>query len=743
MGFLNSMAMWGGLAAVGVAVPIIIHLLYRKHRQQTDWAAMELLRRALVVRSGQVKFEDYLILFLRCLALLLIAAALLRPTLNTSSTEWLGEKRVGMVVAVDASYSMNHGEHSRYEKAIAKTREILNSAQQGDPVSLVLMSNRPQILLRRTGYDEAPFDEVLAGQQAATPYRLSLERNLEQLEELGSELKTPARECYLVTDAQERDWAELSDKGRETLARLTRSARVFVVPVATDGEENLSLTRLAYASGSLQRAGVARFNAEVRNQGRRSADGGTVEFFVEDREDQERKLKLVRRQAVGPLKAGETRAVSFFTSFDAPGDIRLRARLTKDELTDDNDRFAVVNVRPGIRVLCVDDDAADSGGAGRPGSYYAVRALRLRGREAEESAMQVHQIAAPDLSLETLTDFDVIVMANVADVAPEMVKRLDQFVRRGGGLILFLGDRVDPELYNRRFGSGESGLLPGHLIDTASAEEDGAGWSIGPVTTDDALAAIVKRLPEGLVNTARFSKIMTVEPAANSQTVLTIAEQDAPLLLSRTVGSGTVLMFTTSADRSWNELPVHPLYAMLLQQAVTNLTSRPDARQIIVGEPAELAVPGQQVGDQVRLIDPHGQGTDVKLTLAGQNAVCAIDSNKVGVYEVSGAANISPVAVAANVDPAESDVRVIDAGALSGQLDPLGVRVVAESAALSAAIEQGRQGFELTAILLAAGIVVFLLQSFLAKYFTHRMSSAESDVSASLQLSRVAAARRS
>ncbi len=71
---------------------------------------MELLRRALVIRSGQVKLEDYLILALRCLALLLIAAALLRPTINSKSVPWLGEKRVGMVVAIDASYSMNHGE---------------------------------------------------------------------------------------------------------------------------------------------------------------------------------------------------------------------------------------------------------------------------------------------------------------------------------------------------------------------------------------------------------------------------------------------------------------------------------------------------------------------------------------------------------------------------------------------------------------------------------------------------------
>ena len=81
MGALNSVGLWTIIGLLGIAVPIIIHLLYRKHRRQTDWAAMELLRKALVTRSGQVKIEDLLILALRCLALALLALALMRITI--------------------------------------------------------------------------------------------------------------------------------------------------------------------------------------------------------------------------------------------------------------------------------------------------------------------------------------------------------------------------------------------------------------------------------------------------------------------------------------------------------------------------------------------------------------------------------------------------------------------------------------------------------------------------------------
>lgn len=150
MGALNSFGLWGALGLLGIAVPIIIHLLYRKHRRQTDWAAMELLRRALVIRSGQVKLEDYIILALRCLTLALLALALLRPTMNSDSSTFLGDKKVGMIVAIDASFSMNHGEHSRFERAVEKAKEIFEAANEGDSVSIVLMSNRPQVLDRKS-----------------------------------------------------------------------------------------------------------------------------------------------------------------------------------------------------------------------------------------------------------------------------------------------------------------------------------------------------------------------------------------------------------------------------------------------------------------------------------------------------------------------------------------------------------------------------------------------------------------
>jgi hypothetical protein len=169
MNALNSLPLWSGLAALGIAVPIIIHLWSRNQKFETHWAAMELLKKALIARSQKIHVEDYILLVLRCLALLLIAIALLRP-IYTATTGSGSSKDVGVVIGIDASYSMNHGEHARFEKAISKARNILATLSEGDPVSIVLMSKHPQVLFRRTGYDIAIFDKKLNALENASPY---------------------------------------------------------------------------------------------------------------------------------------------------------------------------------------------------------------------------------------------------------------------------------------------------------------------------------------------------------------------------------------------------------------------------------------------------------------------------------------------------------------------------------------------------------------------------------------------
>jgi hypothetical protein len=202
MQFLNP---WLLLGLAGISVPILIHLLNRFRYRDIDWAAMDLLRRALIVRARRVRLEDLILLALRCAVVALLALAVSRPTLAPEgNAAWLaGEAGVGAVITVDASFSMGHkpGVYSRFDRAEQRVREVFKSLRPGDPVTLMTLGSRPRVLFRNSGYDA---NRVVAALQTATPLpeHVNLDVCLEEIESLLTEIKAPSRECYLVTDDQ-------------------------------------------------------------------------------------------------------------------------------------------------------------------------------------------------------------------------------------------------------------------------------------------------------------------------------------------------------------------------------------------------------------------------------------------------------------------------------------------------------------------------------------------------------------
>ncbi|MBT3295669.1 MAG: VWA domain-containing protein [Verrucomicrobia bacterium] len=726
MSFLNSLPLWGSLAALGVALPILIHVWSRRQRIEIHWAAMELLKKAMVKRSQQIRMEDRLLLLLRCLTLLLIAVALLRPLFSAGDA---GESSdVGVVIGIDASYSMGHGQPARFEQAVARARDVLSTMSEGDPVSIVFMSSHPQILFRGVGYDPGTCNKALDEAAEVSAYPLNLERNLEQLQELVRELKTAVRECHIITDAQESDWQALSDQARNTLQELGEEAHVFLAPVSSVGAENLSLTDLSYAAGALQRDGFARFSAAVHNTGIESVEGAMVEFLTDG--------KLKARQEVGRLEAGDSVLVSFFTSFDAAGDIALTARLSSDALAADNERHAVVAIRSSVRVLCVDGDAGDGSGDTARGAFFAVRALRLKHADAT-APIRVTHVDAAGLYGEKLSGYDVVMMINVADVNPDLGKRLGQFVDSGGGLMVFLGDKVDPEQYNESFTSDDKPLLPVRLIETLQHDDATRGWQIAAPESDHAVAQLVGRLPRDLIAEARFHTIVRAVPRENGESILEL-DGGSPLLLGSR--DGGILVFTSSADRSWNNLPVHPLFTILLQQSTTMLSSPEKMSRGIVGEPATMPLPGRMMGDEVMVSQPSGEAEPAQVTVVDGASVVVITPDAPGVYRIEAEAGLAPVSVAANVDAAESQIRAPDARTLRRWLDGVPVEIVAGGVA--AAAVNSRTGRDLGLTLLVLGAICFFVQGLWANHKSRRKYATDTSVAESLQDRQVAAARR-
>src|SRR5437762_7593255 len=151
------MLAWGAAAAL----PILIHLWSRRKYRQERWAAMAFLLAALRKNARRVQIEQWLLLAVRSLILLLFALALADPQSSPLSS-WAAQTDgpTHVVLVLDGSYSMDYrsGDSSRFQIAKKLARQLVADDAQGAGYSLVMMGRPPQVIISDPAFDR---DDVL------------------------------------------------------------------------------------------------------------------------------------------------------------------------------------------------------------------------------------------------------------------------------------------------------------------------------------------------------------------------------------------------------------------------------------------------------------------------------------------------------------------------------------------------------------------------------------------------------
>lgn len=699
MTFLNPLLL---LAGLGLALPILAHLLNRHRVQHTPWAAMQFLNRNVRVRSRQLRLRDLLLLCLRCLALLLIVAALARPAWRDGIASWIpGEPRAGVVIGLDASFSMEHGgdDTSRFRRALDQVEVISEHIQVGDPVSLILLGGEDEVLIRNMAFDRDRFRNILQEAKAA-PVGLDLDRVPRRLKELVEDMEAHQKEVYFITDVQSRDWRQSSARFQETLADLRNSADVFLVPVAGDSA-NLAVTDLDLVSGVLRKGTTARYQATVKNCGADPVANIEVQCRVEGVQIDSKTIPLIN--------AGGSETVSLFVPFHNAGPTRITAEITGDKLPTDNVRRVMAVVRDRVSVLCVDGSDGDAG-------RMVAAALLARGDGAQDEDYVVRSVPWLSLPTQKLNDVDVIVLADVPEVTPEQVESLSRHVRQGNGLVWFAGDNVNTAVWNERSTSGTNPLLPARLgppVDTSTTQ--GVGRPLDPTMPEHSVCLPLRSLPEDLLSETRFLTRMHVEPSPTSFPVLSLAGSGAPILLEHSLGRGHVFLFTTSAETSWNNMAQTPVFPMLMQQIVTYLAGREFERPRVVGDSLSLSYVEQPDASDAVFDTPSGDTITVPVQEHRNQFVALLESSQeAGFYVARVSVQAPGMPVAVNVDHGESDVTSLTAAELNANLSGTGVTVATSDAELAATIEVSRTGRSSWRQFMIAGLIFLLVESFLA-----------------------------
>jgi hypothetical protein len=597
LAFLHPLVLW---ALPLAAVPIIIHLLNRRRYDTRRWAAMEFLLRAMQRNRRRLRMEQWLILALRTLAVLLLVFLVSRPQWSGGA---LGGASTHHLVVVDASSSMAHrgGADTAFARGVAVVEEMAARLAQtagGDYLTL-LRSDRldePLLALAPVGPDLPRRVRETLGGGGPSDHGLDVAALLDGLaaaSEAASDV-APQVEHVLVTDLRRHDWigsgGEIVPSVRNWLAEIDPELeRWTLLDVGGRDARNLAITAVRLDGRTCVAGLPARIAVDVTNHGP-DAEAPT-EVTIE----------------VGPsrfavpvpeIQGGQTVTVRFEQTFRGAGWHGVRCSLPEDRYPPDDTRSLALEALRAVRVLVVDGDPATDPEDAE--SFFVAVALDPGGDGA--SGVEARVVAEHELegmSPEDLGEHDLVWMCNVPRTSPELAARLESYVDAGGGLVVWLGDRVDLAAYHEVLWRGGEGLLPLPLVEVDGDLDAPRGVHLAAADHplfDTATEALRLMLAE-LCLVGRF---VTMEDSLDApvERLLRVGAADGPLLMAaRTRGDrgGSVHVVGTSADAAWTNMPAQFVFPILVDRLVRIAARvqdlgardlRPDATFSVAVDPA-------------------------------------------------------------------------------------------------------------------------------------------------------------
>jgi hypothetical protein len=612
MGFLAPLFF---LALAGLAIPVLLHLTQREKKQIVRFPSLMFVRRIPYQSVRRRKIQHWLLLMVRLAALALIILAFTRPLIDRTDLPTTGSSAREVVILLDASYSMGFGD--RWARAQAAARDEIGRLTASDRGSVVLFGSGAEIQIRST----AERSRLQASVDAAQP-GVAATRFAPALKVAGgiiADSTLPHREVILISDFQRGGW-----KGEEG-ARLPPNTTLTPVPIQAPAEQpNLSVAGVSLARSTFSNQQRVTVTAGVVNRTERPSTGGSVTLEVNG---------LTVGSKPIAVDAGRSTSVTFDPFTVSSPNMRGTVRVPDDALAADNAFNFVVSPSRPVRLTLVDRGNPAAG-------LYLRRALSIGDAPKFEIVSRLPgEVTDDDFRL------SAVVVLNDVEVSPPFAKRLARYVDQGGGMFVATGPRA-----------------------TWPQEVDALPAAIGPpVDRTRGDAARVGGLEYGhpvfepfrAPRSGDFSALPVYGyrnlTAVKDAQVLARFDAGTPAVLERKVGRGRILQWSSSLDVAWSDFPTKPVFPIFVHQAAKHLAGYSEpAPWLTVGQVLNASSAATRVPLRV-LLTPSGrrvpvedEGTDV-LELAEQ-----------GFYELRADRNEAEAVVAANVDPAESDLTPID-----------------------------------------------------------------------------------
>ncbi|MBS0261067.1 MAG: BatA domain-containing protein [Planctomycetes bacterium] len=541
---------------LAVAVPLIIHLLFRQRTRTVMIGSVQFLQQVVREHRHRRRIRQWLLLALRMLAILLLALLFARPFQDKSALSGLQQE---VVVLIDRSASMQARDargKSAFERALDTARQELQKYDENVVVHIAACDS--------TGIEEWHLEDLAQAHpgQAATDYNLALS----WAGDLLNASKRTRRRVLLICDLQR------SGLFRGKNSRLPDGIDLIVHDVGEALARNVVVESVQPTTTEIRKDGALGLRVVLRNYGAWNVRQAPLRVELQGPQG------TVKAEQAVDLTGQSTLVLDLPLSIQTDGLYQGFVEIqATDELALDNRRWVAFEARHADRVLLIDGQEGRAVFANE--TYYLETALRLRSDEISgtERSFEPERIAwEAGQGFPRLDGYRAVVLTNVRRLSDTDATRLADYLKGGGSLLIFAGDQVSRESLAPL---AHQHLLPGELAsDPVSGRFLVSEWN----SQHPALTCFTDP-QHGDLRRVSFSRILPVQNLAEGSTVL-LQSGETMIAAERPVGRGRCIYLGTTADRDWTDLPRTRLYVPLMRQFLAYLTDQLGNRAAVVNQ---------------------------------------------------------------------------------------------------------------------------------------------------------------
>lgn len=556
MNFLYGYFLW---ALVGITVPLLIHFFGQRKRKEIPFSYIEFLKLSKVRSIKLQRLKDAFLLLLRTLIIAFLLIYLSEPV--TKAMSFLKSKK-NIVVILDNSASMRAENNNVWKKGKGIVKKITENISGNDRIAIVLTDGNYIDFMNKRGMRE----EIPSLKPSFSSGNLN-----------GSVIKTNElfkgkdgdKIVFIISDMQKTLWQTHIENFKD------KNIKVFIIDAGAKNPSNTTFKLI-------RRIDRKKYLCSLIN---RSAEKKNAELILKTNGKE-----IKRNLLLNPFEEKNL----IIEMIDNPDKITGEIKTDKDILTIDNFFYYTENRKEKINVLLITSNYLTS----LP-LMNALKALSLTEK------INYRIIKKEDITENLLfSDYDFIFIVDAGRLQKKIVKRIGIYIKNGGNIVYFPGDRDIPENFNADWKNSEGeSIIPVRMEKKVIFKRP---LSITYVNKDDRIFYGIGEEIEKYFRDIKFKKIFVLR--ANKGNNLIEVENGYPAGITSYSKEGNIIFFAFSFSSEWTNLSYKPVFPVFIDRIIKNLR-RDISMNISPGETFKMELPENFT--RYKIITPDGKAKEV------------------------------------------------------------------------------------------------------------------------------------